>query len=61
MRVADSYKNLAIVLRDHGELEQAKFFFERKLAIYLIRLGPGHSSVTTLQRHLARLQNCLVE
>ncbi|XP_068750797.1 uncharacterized protein [Montipora capricornis] len=61
IRVADSYKNLAVVLRDHGELEQAKEYFERALSIYLIRLGPGHCSVITVQRHLTRLQNCLVE
>ena len=56
IRVADSYKNLAVVLRDHGDLEQAKEYFERALAIYLIRLGPDHSSVSTVQRHLAGLQ-----
>ena len=61
IHVADSYNNLGVVLRDQGELEHAKKYFDRALAIYLIRLGPQHSSVTTVQRHLAGLQNCRVQ
>ena len=45
--VATSYGNLATVLRDQGDLKQAKEYHERALTIRLQTLGSQHPGVAT--------------
>ena len=47
--VAISHNNLATLVRDQGDLEQAKEYHERALAIMpeTLTLGPQHPDVAT--------------
>ncbi|XP_074628643.1 uncharacterized protein LOC141886376 isoform X3 [Acropora palmata] len=51
--VATSYNSLATVLRDQGDLKQAKEYHERALAIMQQTLGPQHPNVATSYNNLA--------
>ena len=51
--VATSYNMLATVLRDQGDLKQAKEYHERALAIMQQTLGPLHLSVATSYDNVA--------
>ena len=48
-----SYNNLANVLRDQGDLKQAKEYHERALAIRQQTLGPQHPDVASSYNKLA--------
>ena len=48
-----SYNNVAIVLRDQGDLKQAKEYHERALAISLQTLGPQHPDVAVSYNNVA--------
>ena len=51
--VATSYNNLANVLRDQGDLEQAKEYQEGTLPVELQTLGTQHPSVAISYNNLA--------
>ena len=44
---------------DLGDLERAKEYHERALAIYLKRLGPDHANVANCYHHLGCIQRDL--
>ena len=50
---ADSLNNLALVLRDQGDVDGARALHERALAIYESRLGADHPSTAKSRRELA--------
>jgi hypothetical protein len=49
---AISINNLAVLLRDQGELAAARPLFERALAIRERMLGPDHPATIWVRRHL---------
>ena len=51
--VAASYNNMALVFHDQGDLEQAKEYHERALAIRLQKLGPQHLDVAASYNNMA--------
>ena len=53
--VATSYNNLALIYHDPGDLEQAKKYQQRSLAIRLDELGPEHVDVATSYNNLASI------
>ena len=53
--VANSYYNLAIIVRDQGDLKQAKEYHERALAIGQQSLGPQHPDVANSYENLAMI------
>ena len=55
VNVATSYYNLALNYQDLSELEQAKEYQQRALAIKLDKLGPGHADVATIFQNLASI------
>jgi hypothetical protein len=50
---ATSLNNLALVLRDQGDLDGARPLHERALAIREARLGPDHPETAKSRRNLA--------
>lgn len=50
---AQSLKNLALVLRDQGDLDQARTLYERALAIREDRLGPDHPDTVRSRERFA--------
>ena len=53
--VATSYDNLAALLHNQGDLKQAKFYYERALAIWQQTFGRQHLDVATTYKSLARV------
>ena len=53
--ISASYKNLSTVLRDQGELKEAKKYLERALNIRQQTLGSQHPSVATCYNNLANV------
>ena len=57
--VATSYGNLASIHKALGDLEQAKEYQQRGLAIELKKLGAEHVSVATSYGNLASIRKAL--
>ena len=45
VNIATSYNNLSLIYQDLGDLEKAKEYQQRALAIQLDKLGPEHVDV----------------
>ena len=56
---ATSLNNLAVLLRDQGDLAGARPLFERALAIFEKVLGPEHPDTARSLSHLATLLDAL--
>ena len=50
---------MGCVQRDEGDLERAKEYHERALAIRLKRFGPDHADVASSYHHLGSVQRDL--
>jgi hypothetical protein len=58
---AHTLDNLGHVLAEQGELDRARSFHERALAIYEARLGPDHPDTERSRRNLAAVKAALQE
>lgn len=57
LRTAQSLNNLALLLRDQGDLVAARPHLERALAIREKVLGPGHPDTAASRRALESLSS----
>ena len=57
--VAECYSNLAAVHKRLGDLQQAKEYYERALAIHLEKLGPDNLDVGTCYNNLGSVHDAL--
>jgi Tetratricopeptide repeat len=48
-----AFHNLALLLRDQGDLDQACTLLKRALAVFDARLGPDHADTKRSREHLA--------
>ena len=59
--IATHQSNLALVLKDLGELEEARDLLRQALAVALQTFEPGHPSIATRQSNLAMVLKDLGE